>query len=575
VSTTLQTADAPLNVAASRGLHTFAIAAAVAGFGLVATGSRSLALGPSIWLPALAAVSVLTLVLAVQLSRVALTQPALQRAGWIAASLLLLQASWSALSGSLSASLVQKIAPLQHGVLLLLFLSLVYLVVATTPNAATRPIVAGPARLLSLLASVLLMTQTAGGAALRVFAAGTPMLEPAGTTSGTVFSAPMSLTALHAIGSLFTVVLVLASAATMLRASQDNTRLKTLSVGVVLLVLSQTAIGLMRAGSEQVHISLGALLVAAQWAQYFASGPTGAAATPSLKDFTREVIQLTKPRITFMVVLTFAGGLWLTPTTLSFGDALGALLGTVLVVAAANALNMFWEREIDGRMKRTEKRPLPAGRMSPEAALAVGAVLACIAIPTLILTSNGLTAGLGLLAFVSYVFLYTPMKQKSSLALFVGAVPGALPPLMGWTAATAQLDAQGLALFGVLFAWQIPHFLAISVLRQDDYVYAGFKIIPGEFGDRVTSANAIIFAVVTVSCTLCLPALGVSSWAFGVVALALGLPFVTRSAQAIPNISHGDARARWARRLFVYSIIYLTLLFTALAVDKLIQSFLG
>src|SRR5439155_3385439 len=142
---------------------------------------------------------------------------------------------------------------------------------------------------------------------------------------------------------------------------------------------------------------------------------------------------------------------------------------TALVVGAANALNCYLERESDALMRRTRDRPLPAGRVEPWVALALGVGVASTSIPLLGWATNALTALLALVALVTYVGVYTPMKQRSGLALFVGAVPGAIPPLMGWTAVTGRLETGGLALFAILFCWQLPHFLAISIYLADDY----------------------------------------------------------------------------------------------------------
>src|SRR5688572_6390599 len=168
-------------------------------------------------------------------------------------------------------------------------------------------------------------------------------------------------------------------------------------------------------------------------------------------DVARDVLALTKPRITSMVLVTTAGGLVLAPAEVSVVTWIATLLGTLLVVSGANALNMYLERDSDRFMARTKNRPLPAGRMSPRLALVVGLATSIASLPILAVFVNITTAFLALLANLSYVLAYTPMKQRSHLALFVGAVPGAIPPLLGWTAATATIDVGGLVLFGILF----------------------------------------------------------------------------------------------------------------------------
>ena len=180
------------------------------------------------------------------------------------------------------------------------------------------------------------------------------------------------------------------------------------------------------------------------------------------------------------------------------------------------------------------------------------------------LGSNLLTGLLGLLAIAGYVAVYTPLKRISGAALFVGAVPGALPPLMGWTAVTGHLDAPGLALFAVLFLWQIPHFLAIATYRAADYARAGFKVLPLTVSVRATRATIVVFSVVLVAATIVLEPLRVAGPRYAVVAALLGAVFIGWAAAGFRRA----AENRWARSLFFYSIVYLTLLFVALVVDR-------
>ena len=281
---------------------------------------------------------------------------------------------------------------------------------------------------------------------------------------------------------------------------------------------------------------------------------------PSL---ARDLWALTKPKITRMNVLmalggyALAGGLWDAPRVLT------ALIGTALAVASANVLNQYLERNIDGRMARTASRPLPNQRMTPGAALGFGIVLGIASVVMLWFLVNPITAGLGLFALLSYVLVYTPLKQKTPLSLLIGAVPGAIPPLMGWTAATGVVDPGGLALFGILLVWQLPHFLAIALYRKDDYARAGFKTVPVVRGDRVAKAQAVAWSFALVPITLALIPLGVASWLYGGIALALGLWFVGWSLRGL----RADAGVKWARGFFLFSVAYLPALILALAVD--------
>jgi heme o synthase len=177
---------------------------------------------------------------------------------------------------------------------------------------------------------------------------------------------------------------------------------------------------------------------------------------------TLDLVALVKPRIMVMALLTAAGAMSLAPGVIALDRALWLLAGTALIVGSANTLNMWLERDIDCLMSRTKDRPLPRGRLEASTALAFGAIQGVASIPLLALVNLN-TAALGLLALVLYVGVYTPMKQRSYWAVWVGAVPGAMPALMGWTAATGRIELGGLAVFGVLFIWQVPHFHALAL----------------------------------------------------------------------------------------------------------------
>ncbi|HSQ66861.1 MAG TPA: heme o synthase, partial [Polyangiaceae bacterium] len=208
------------------------------------------------------------------------------------------------------------------------------------------------------------------------------------------------------------------------------------------------------------------------------TSPLVARSARSPLSLARDVVALSKPRITLMVMLTALGGAWLAPVRVEGGAMVWLVLGTALVVGGANALNMLLERDTDGLMERTRNRPLPAGRLSPRTVLWFGLIASGSSIPILGFGVNATTATLALLANLLYVLAYTPLKRRSHLALLVGAVPGALPPLMGWTAATASVDAGGLVLFAILYFWQLPHFMAIALFRKDEYERARLVVMP-------------------------------------------------------------------------------------------------
>jgi protoheme IX farnesyltransferase len=273
-------------------------------------------------------------------------------------------------------------------------------------------------------------------------------------------------------------------------------------------------------------------------------------AAPVKPSLARDLVALTKPRITVTVVATMLAGAHVaarsTGTGIGARSLVLALLGTVLVVSGANALNMYIERDSDRLMSRTRTRPLPSRRMRPALALAVGCVLGAAALPLLFLGGGLVTTALAAAAFVLYVALYTPLKAKTTLALPIGAVPGAIPPLLGWTAVRGAIEPLGLALFAVLFLWQLPHFHAIGTFRAREYERAGLKVLSGTRGPSAARAHAAVEAVVLVGASLAVALLGGAFVA------------VTLRADAVP--------ARWGKRVFASSIVYLVLLLVALVV---------
>jgi protoheme IX farnesyltransferase len=279
-----------------------------------------------------------------------------------------------------------------------------------------------------------------------------------------------------------------------------------------------------------------------------------------------DLLALTKPRLSTLVLITAAGGVWLADRNVSAVVALAAVLGTTLVVGGANALNCYLERDLDERMLRTRGRPLPAGRLRPETALAFGGALSLAAIPLLTLLTTPLAGLLAAIALVLYVMVYTPMKRTSSLSTLVGAVPGALPPLIGWTAVTGSLDAGGLALFLLLFLWQIPHSLAIGIYRSSDYEKAGMVVFPNEFGLAATRRQALLYTVPLVATPLMLVHLGVAGVVTATVGTVLGVWFLWLALDGFRR----QLGARWARRFFLASLVYLTAMFGTLSIDQLL-----
>src|SRR5438128_204480 len=278
----------------------------------------------------------------------------------------------------------------------------------------------------------------------------------------------------------------------------------------------------------------------------------------------RDYVELAKPRITTLVVFTCASGLWLAPGRLPARTVLFTLVGTVLIVAAANVLNMYLERDTDALMKRTMNRPLPAGRLDPQVALRLGLALAAVSVPLLTFAVGPLPGLLASVALVSYVLLYTPLKRYTAAALLVGAVPGAIPPLIGWTAATERLDLPGVLLFAVMFLWQVPHFLAITLFRREEYARAGLVVQPNEpGGEREARRNIVRYTVALVAVSLLFVPLGIGRGFYFATALLSGLLFLGYGIRGL----RADAGERWARNEFLFSLGYLTILFAVLMLD--------
>jgi protoheme IX farnesyltransferase len=274
---------------------------------------------------------------------------------------------------------------------------------------------------------------------------------------------------------------------------------------------------------------------------------------------------LTKPGITRLVLITAGVGFYLGSTGgIDWILMLNALLGTGLLAAGTNALNQYAERRVDGVMKRTKVRPLPAGRLRASTALAFSAGISVAGAVYLAVLVNVLTAILGAAALLVYIFVYTPLKRRTWLCTLVGAVPGAIPPMMGWTAATGRLDALAWVLFGIVFLWQMPHFFAIGWLYKQDYARAGFPMLPvvDEAGGR-TARQIIVYTLALIVVSVLTSVMGLTGAVYFFGALTLGLAFLALGV-ALAATRTGPS----ARRLFLGSVIYLPLLLVLMVVDK-------
>ena len=276
---------------------------------------------------------------------------------------------------------------------------------------------------------------------------------------------------------------------------------------------------------------------------------------------------LTKPRVTVMVLLTTLAGFYLASPHQGLDLLLlfHTLLGTALVAGGTAGLNQILECEADARMQRTRNRPLPSKRLEPSAALGFTAALVLSGALYLGLTVNPLTALLGVLTSILYLFVYTPLKTRTPVCTAVGAIPGAIPPLMGWTAVSNGLDGQAAALFLILFLWQFPHFYAISWMYREDYQRGGFRMLPAidPQGSR-TGRHILIHSLLLLGISSVPFFLGLSGWVYLFGALLLGLTMLWYGGRTARSCT-----TRSASRVMRASVVYLPLLLILLAVDKL------
>jgi len=278
-----------------------------------------------------------------------------------------------------------------------------------------------------------------------------------------------------------------------------------------------------------------------------------------------DVLVLVKARLSFLVLITTLVGFllgWKGPFDWVLLTA--TLLGTALCAAGSSALNQWWERDIDAQMKRTMDRPLPARRMRPVDGLLFGLFFSTTGLAILALFTNWDAAFLAFATIAIYILVYTPMKRISSLNTLVGAVPGALPPLIGWMAARGNYDLEGCLLFGILWFWQMPHFLAIAWMYKDDYAQGGFVMLTANDPEcATTSRQALLYSICLLLVTLVPGVLGFNSPVYFFGALVLGLVF---SGFALVFIRRRDRHA--ARNLFFASIVYLPVLLGLLVATK-------
>ena len=281
--------------------------------------------------------------------------------------------------------------------------------------------------------------------------------------------------------------------------------------------------------------------------------------------FVRDLVELVKARLTLLVLLTTAVGFYLgAEGPINFIALAHTVFGTALAAAGAAALNQWWEYKLDALMHRTQSRPVPAGRMRPREALIVGATLSIFGVGYLAFICNALSALLAAITIIIYIFGYTPLKLRSTFNTALGAVPGALPPMIGWAAARGTLNAGAWMLFAILFFWQLPHFFAIAWMYRDDYARAGFQMISSDDQTGERSASQSVFFCMILFVVAGLPAFIRMATVFYLLAeLILGGVFIAVAMRFLKTRTPSDAR-----RLFITSIIYLPLLLGALVLSK-------
>lgn len=283
------------------------------------------------------------------------------------------------------------------------------------------------------------------------------------------------------------------------------------------------------------------------------------------RDRVAAYLELTKPRITFLIVLTAAAGFALaSPGRVDYGAMLTAMVGIALLSSGIATLNQYMEKDLDALMRRTANRPLPTGKLLPWEALAFGVGLTVLAEIYLVVLVNPLSALLGLTVIAGYLFAYTPLKTRTSLSTFVGAFPGAVPPLIGWASARGTIGVEAWVLFAILFLWQFPHFLAIAWMYREDYTRAGILMLPVVEPDgRVTGQQIVLYTVMLLPVSLLPTLLGTAGKIYFVGAIILGLVFLYFSLRAAFSKSR-----QAARQLLLASVIYLPLLFILMVLDR-------
>jgi protoheme IX farnesyltransferase len=286
-------------------------------------------------------------------------------------------------------------------------------------------------------------------------------------------------------------------------------------------------------------------------------------------ELLRGYIALTKPRVISLLLLTTVAAMLVAdPSGPPLKTILLTMLGGYLAAGGAGAINHYIDRDLDARMSRTSERPLPSGRIEPINGLVFGIALGTIAIVLLSLTVNVTAAALSLVGLLGYVFVYTMwLKPLTPQNIVIGGAAGAVPPLVGWAAATGGLSAKALYLFAIVFFWTPPHFWALSLLIKDDYERGGIPMLPVVRGEAATHRQILAYSLILLAVTMAPVAAGLFGLIYAVTAVALGALFIAWAERLLANPSR-----RAALRLYLYSLLYLAILFAAMAADRVVRA---
>ncbi len=498
--------------------------------------------------------------------------------------LLILLAAQVGLGGATVLSALKPIVVGTHLVTAMTFLGLLVVFTArahweTEPAQDSLPVPAGLRRLAHLALGLALL-QIALGGFVSAFGAGLACPDFP-LCNGRIFPGAQPVILIHAFHRLvaFALVVAIAVLAASARASRDRI-VRTAAAAAMLLVIVQVTLGALNvwtrldatvriahlAGAAALLGTLAALLVRVRLSREAPAAVREVEAARS--GWAMDYLSLTKPRIIVLLLVTTITTMVVAAGGAGFGAALAVytLLGGAMAAGAANAINCYWDRDIDALMRRTRGRPVPSGRVAPRRALVFGIGLGATAVLVLGLQVNWLSALLAAAGIVFYVGVYTVwLKRSTPQNIVIGGAAGAIPPLVGWAAVTNTVGLPALVMFAIIFLWTPPHFWALALNREDEYRAAGVPMLPVVRGRAETLRQMVLYTIALFAATLGLAALGVLGPVYFASAVILAIPWIILVVRLVRRTT---ARTAWA--FFEYSIVYLGLLFAAMAIDRLL-----